>query len=101
MANTDFENLKISMKAAVWDKEQTIIGKGIYTPDQLKSAIAEIESIEMGFEHAKILREALDDARQELEAQATYFGSHLSPENNLVRILRKLESTLEATKPEE
>ena len=44
------------------------------------------------------LREACEDARKELEAQATYFGPHLDPENNLFRILRKLESVLEAAK---
>ena len=49
-------------------------------------------------EHVKILREAIEDARKELDAQATYFGHHLDPENNLFRILRKLESILEATK---
>ena len=49
-------------------------------------------------EHVKILREAIEDARKELDAQATCFGHHLDPENNLFRILRKLESILEATK---
>lgn len=49
-------------------------------------------------EHVRILREVCEDARKELEAQATYFGPHLDPENNLFRILRKLESVLEATK---
>lgn len=44
------------------------------------------------------LRETLADARTELEAQATYFGPHLDPENNLFRILQKVEATLEATK---
>ena len=46
---------------------------------------------------ARILREVCEDARKELEAQATYFGPHLDPENNLFRILRKLESVIEAT----
>lgn len=49
-------------------------------------------------EQVRILREAAEDARQELEAQAAYFGSHLAPDNNMFRILRKLESVLEATK---
>ena len=49
-------------------------------------------------EQVKLLREAAEDARKELEAQAAYFGSHLDPENNLFRILRTLEATLEATK---
>ncbi len=49
-------------------------------------------------EKVNLLRESVEDARKELEAQATYFGSHLDPENNLFRILRKLEATLEATK---
>ena len=49
-------------------------------------------------EQVKLLREVAEDARKELEAQAAYFGSHLDPENNLFRILRTLEATLEATK---
>lgn len=46
----------------------------------------------------KLLRKVAEDARKELEAQATYFGVRLDPENNLFRILRKLEAALEATK---
>lgn len=49
-------------------------------------------------ERVQTLREALEDARIELEAQAIYFGPHLDPENNLFRILRKVETTLKATK---
>lgn len=46
----------------------------------------------------RALRDAAEDARKELEAQATQFGPHLDPENSLFRVLRKLESVLEATK---
>ena len=49
-------------------------------------------------EHVRILGEAAEDARQELEAQAAYFGSHLARTTTWFRILRKLESALEATK---
>ena len=49
-------------------------------------------------EQVRLLREVAEDARKELEAQATYFGAHLDQENNLFRILRKLEAALEAAK---
>ena len=49
-------------------------------------------------EQVMLLQEVAEDARKELEAQATCFGHHLDPENNLFRILRKLESALKAVK---
>lgn len=42
--------------------------------------------------------ETIAALKKELEAQATCFGHHLDPENNLFRILRKLESALKAVK---
>lgn len=89
MANAEFENLKASMKTAIWDKEQTIIGKGIYTPNQLKSAIAEIESLEKQLEHVQILREALSGL----------CDSQLTSRDREDAIARGF-AALEATKPE-
>lgn len=69
-------------------------------PAKAEEIIARWRSAPRLQEQVKLLREVAEDARKELEAQAAYFGSHLDPENNLFRILRKLESTLENTKPE-
>ena len=85
MANAEFENLKASMKAAIWDKEQTIIGKGIHTPNQLKSAIAEIESMERQLDHVRILREALETIHRTTPSHIGHVAF----------------TALEATKPEE
>ena len=63
------------------------------------SAVAALqEECDRLAEQVKLLREVAEDARKELEAQATYFGAHLDQENNLFRILRKLEAALEAAK---
>lgn len=56
------------------------------------------ESAQLLKEQVRLLQEVAEDARKELEAQATCFGHHLDPENNLFRILRKLESALKAVK---
>lgn len=67
------------------------------SPERDANAIL-IASAPLLQKHVRILREAAEDARKELEAQAAYFGSRLDPDNNLFQILRKLESVLEATK---
>lgn len=46
MANTAYSQMKISMKAAVWDREQTIVGRGIYTHEQMKEVLDTIEKME-------------------------------------------------------
>lgn len=46
MANAPYNQMKISMKAAVWDREQTIVGRGIYTHEQMKEVLTTIEKLE-------------------------------------------------------
>lgn len=46
MAFTPYSQMKISMKAAVWDREQTIVGRGIYSPEQMKEVLTTIEKLE-------------------------------------------------------
>ena len=68
------------------------------TPENLEELDKILKDAHRLQEQVKLLQEVAEDARKELEAQATCFGHHLDPESNLFRILRKLESILEATK---
>lgn len=46
MPQTAYNLIKASMKAAIWDKEQTLIGKGIYGVAELKEFLDTIEKLE-------------------------------------------------------
>ena len=46
MSFTPYSQMKSSMKAAVWDRETTIVGRGIYTHEQMKEVLATIEKLE-------------------------------------------------------
>lgn len=46
MPQTAYNLIKASMKAAIWDREQTLIGKGIYDAAELKEFLDTIEKLE-------------------------------------------------------
>lgn len=46
MPQTAYNLIKASMKAAIWDREQTLIGKGIYGVAELKEFLDTIEKLE-------------------------------------------------------
>jgi hypothetical protein len=46
MPISTYQSMKISMKVAVWDREQTIVGRGIYSPEQMKEVLTTIEKLE-------------------------------------------------------
>lgn len=46
MPQTAYNLIKESMKAAIWDREQTLIGKSIYDTAELKGFLDTIEKLE-------------------------------------------------------